>query len=85
MMDNIIIGLFVVIVIFLHVWLYRWVKFKVDEGTIITLFKNIGDESLSPTAIASQTNIKSKRVLMICNKSKDLRESDVDLWRYQPK
>lgn len=86
MIDNIIIGLFVAIVIFLHVWLYRWVKFKVDEGTIATLFKDSegGKEEFSTDVIASKTSIASHRVIAICNKSNDFSQSDSnDSWRYK--
>lgn len=87
MIDNIIIGLFVVIVVVLHFGLYRWVKFKVDEGTIISLFKSHEiNEPLSTVTISNEINMDSKRVIAVCKKSKDLNESDSgDSWLYKLK
>jgi hypothetical protein len=68
--DQIVIGIVVVVVVAAHLWLYRWVKFKIDEGAIIQFLKDASDQPFhSAAAIAAHTNMPIERVQVLCRRS----------------
>lgn len=72
--DQIVIAIVVVIAIAAHVWLYRWVRFKIDEGAIIQFLKDGSDQPChGGEAIAAHTNIAVGRVSAICERSREIR------------
>ena len=74
--DQIIIGIVVVVVLGAHWWLYQWVKFKVDEGTIMKFLQESGDHnSCYAEVISSNTSIAIKRVSIVCSKSKIIKNN----------
>lgn len=75
-MEKLIIALVVVIAAAAHVILFRWVKFKIDEGVVLQFLRDANDEGLpnchSTQTIAAHTNITAGRVLVICSKSGEI-------------
>ncbi len=73
MPDKLVVALIVIITIAGHVWIFRWVKFKMDEGIILKFLKDNKDPDYHSTeAISSNTKIKIKRVSIVSNKSKNI-------------
>ncbi len=54
------------------VWLYRWVKFKMDEGAITQFLHSdaAAAHGHSSDAIAAATHIAVARVRLVCQQSK---------------
>lgn len=83
MYEKIVLALVVVIFIAAHVYLYKWVKFKIDEGVILKFFQHSGDDkSHSSEAIAAQCSMSAHRVSAVCRKSNSIRKDDIqqELW-----
>lgn len=71
MSDWIIISIVVFVALIAHVWIFRWVKFKMDESTVINFIKQGSNKTVcSSEEIALTTNIKLARVSHICATSK---------------
>jgi len=71
--DMVVIGLVVIVTIAAHIWIYLWVKFKIDEGAILRLFEESEKGAvLASGVISSHTNIKPGRVAVVCGKSKGI-------------
>ena len=71
--DRVVIGIVVVVVLVAHVWLYRWVKFKIDEGAITQFLKDATEQPFhSSAAIATHTSIPVERVRILCRRSKQI-------------
>jgi len=72
-MDYFIIGLVSVIAIAAHVVIFRWVKFKIDEGVICEFLRNAPDDMVhglpSMETIATGTGLAGKRVDALCARS----------------
>lgn len=76
MADQIIITIVVVVVLGAHGWLFIWVKFKMDEGTIIKFLQQPDDyDSHCTEEISTNTNIPKKRVTSVCSKSQFIKRS----------
>lgn len=76
MESKVIIALVVLVVVAAHVALYRWVKFKIQEGVIQQFLRDAG-ESGAPDhhhadAIAAHTGLSTQRVAAVCNRSRDI-------------
>lgn len=68
--DKIIIAVIIVVVLYAHWWIFKWVKFKVDEAVIIKyLQQNLGDEIMNIQTVAAATELSNQRVIKICRKS----------------
>jgi hypothetical protein len=81
--DIVVIGLVVIVTVAAHIWIYLWVKFKIDEGAILRLLEESGKGAvLASAVIASHINIKPGRVAAVCGKSKGIVTSvhAVDEW-----
>jgi hypothetical protein len=87
MKSEIIIALVVLVAVAGHVALYRWVRFKIQEGVILQFLRDArerGDpDHHHADAIAGNTKISAKRVAVVCRKSMDIHaDSDVEnSWR----
>lgn len=84
MTTEILIGLVVAAIIAGHGWLYRFVKFKMDEATIIEFLQSSDQLSFRSTeAISSDTNLTSERVAAVCSKSKSIKRNakEKESWR----
>lgn len=82
--DIVIICLVVAVAIAAHVWLFRWVKFKIDESVILKFLEEaFGSGVRSSEEISVRTKLKSKRVTAVCRKSKGIHGSahPEDAWR----
>ncbi len=76
MESQIIIAIVVLVAIAAHVALYRWVKFKIQEGVILQFLRDAA-ESGAPDhhhaeAIAAHTELPVARVSAVCRKSADI-------------
>lgn len=83
MEDRIIIGVIVTIAIFAHLWLFKWIKFKIDEGTILKCLQESDVYGVHSTeSIAANTNMSLARVSSVCRKSKVIKkhEKEKDAW-----
>ncbi|MFI8481264.1 hypothetical protein ACIGCM_11910 [Pseudomonas sp. NPDC078700] len=87
MTEKIIIAVVVIVTLAAHYWLYRWVKFKMDEGVILKCLedaKTVSTEAaLSSQSIAQQTQLKPQRVALICQQSPKIKRATeaVDTWQ----
>lgn len=79
MSAKIIIALVVIVSLAAHYWLYRWVKFKIDEGVILKCLEDAktasGQAQLSSQSIALQTQMKPQRINQVCQKSPKIQPS----------
>lgn len=79
MKQEVTIGIFIVIgaavIIGIHGWLHKLVKFKMDESSILIFFNNSASdfECISTNSISSATDIAADRVAIVCNKSKAIK------------
>jgi len=87
MKSQIIIALVVFVAIAGHVAIYRWVKFKIQEGVILRFLRDAlrgaSADHQHANAIAENTGISAKRVVLVCQKSGEI-HSDPELencWR----
>ena len=73
MESRIIIALVVVVAVAAHIGLYRWVKFKIQEGVILQFLRDAGETGAPDhhhaDAIAAHTDISPQRVAAVCGKS----------------
>jgi hypothetical protein len=82
-----IVALVVAVVIAAHIGLYRWVKFKIDEGVILQFLRDARESAIPDhhhaDAIAAHTKISAQRVAVVCRKSAEIRaDPDMDnSWR----
>ena len=62
----------VTVILGIKVWLYKLLKFKVDESTILNFFKESGDNNKfqSTEAISTGTHLDKARISQVCIKSK---------------
>ncbi|MCR9184156.1 MAG: hypothetical protein NXH81_02030 [Halieaceae bacterium] len=71
-----IVALVVVIAVAAHVVLYRWVKFKIQEGVILQFLRDARDEGAPAhhhaAAIAAHTQLSAERVAAVCARSKEV-------------
>lgn len=76
-----------VVLVLIHTWLHKMLKFKIDESAICQLFEDLNkkeqEEALSLEAIAKKTQIKLNRVKSVCEKSLKLTQTDsvMNLWQ----
>lgn len=78
MLNNIVLALVVIVAIAAHYYLYKWVRFKMDEGAVIQYLKETPtDCALDVGQLAQAVELSEKRVTEICRKSKEVAE----LWK----
>ena len=69
--DKVVIGIVVIVAVIAHLWLYKWIRFKIDEGVILKYLEDFDDQAYPDLdVIASNINIKKERVSIVCKKSK---------------
>ncbi|ARU87956.1 hypothetical protein [Pseudomonas sp. M30-35] len=87
MSEKIIIAVVVIVSLAAHYWLYRWVKFKIDEGVVLKCLEDAkttsGDAHLSSQSIAQHTQMKLQRVATVCQQSPKIQHSPgaEDTWQ----
>jgi len=73
MESGIIIAVVVVVALAAHIALYRWVKFKIQEGVVLQFLRDAGETGAPDhhhaDAIAAHTDISPQRVAAVCGKS----------------
>lgn len=71
-----------VLIIGVHLWLHRVVKFKMDESAILKFMRESGDgsRSLSTQVIATSTDIAVERVRAVCAKSQSIQREANEGW-----
>jgi hypothetical protein len=76
MQAEIIVALVVFVAIAAHVALYRWVKFKIQEGVILQFLRDAREEGAPDhhhaESIAAHTKIPVERVATVCRKSAEI-------------
>ena len=83
MADQMIIAIVVIVVLSAHGWLFVWIRFKMDEGTILKFVQESCDHGKQRTEIISaNTHIAKNRVSTVCSKSKKIEKDpeDKDYW-----
>jgi hypothetical protein len=71
MNDKVLIGIVVAVVLGAHLWLFLWIKFKIQEGIIIKSLKQVKDYNCtSEEVISLDAGIAVTRVVTVCTKSK---------------
>jgi hypothetical protein len=84
-MDIVIISIVSLIAIAGHVWLYRWVKFKVQEGAVLEVLGNDHSaDGLTEAAIAVAAQLHVDRINEICERSRQITRSDSGHWHCHP-
>jgi len=79
MRQEIIIGVSValalVVIVVIHGWLHRLVKFKMDESAILNMLaESTSDNSIQSTdTISARTDLTRERVSAICARSKTIK------------
>lgn len=64
----------VLISIVAHLWLFIWIRFRIDEAVVLKCFEDeILRASLPFEVIAERLNFKLNRVAVVCAKSKKIR------------
>jgi len=77
-MEKWVIAAVVIVTIAAHVWLYRWVKFKLDEGLILEFLQDSGpscDDSLDFELISTATRLTAERVVAVCSRSQAIQQA----------
>lgn len=68
---KLVIGLVVIIVVVAHIWLYLWVRFKIDEGVLLKcLRENAAVTSATKSNLAAHASLGQRRVASVCVRSK---------------
>jgi len=74
--SRIIIALVVLVAVAAHVALYRWVKFKIQEGVILQFLRDAREggapDHHHADAIAAHTEMSVERVASVCRKSAEI-------------
>ena len=77
--EEIVIGIVVALTIAAHIWLFKWVRFKIDEGTILKFFHESKSHGpIDSKEISSNTNLSVSRVSSVCSRSKALKSNSQD-------
>lgn len=63
---------------FVKVWLYKLIKYKMDEGIVLKFFQDHKSGSFSVEEIATGADLKQDRVLKVCKKSDSFKTADDD-------
>lgn len=72
-MDIAVITLVSLIALVAHLWLYRWVRFKIDEGLVLDALAATRSDTGMPVAdIAAACQLKQPRVLHVCATSAEV-------------
>lgn len=73
---KIIIALVTVVAIAAHVALYRWVRFKIDEGVVLQFLRDSDETGQlnchSTAAIVTHTALPPERVARVCANSREI-------------
>jgi hypothetical protein len=73
-LENGVLVLVIVVSLAAHVYLAKWVKFKIDEGVIVKCLDDAAlacaDRHLTTVCIAIEVNLSVKRVALVCERSK---------------
>jgi hypothetical protein len=76
MKSQIIVALVVLVTVAAHIAIYRWVKFKIDEGVILQFLRDAGEggtpDHHHANTMAAHTEISAKRVAVVCQKSVEI-------------
>lgn len=83
MSDSIIIGIVVLVALIAHIWIFSWVKFKIDESTIINFIKQHPDNTIcSSGEISLNTEMKLARVIKVCTESNGITAQSINADRW---
>lgn len=83
MQEYLVLTLVVIISIAAHVWLFLWIRFRIDEAVVVKcLEEDSGCGGLSAEAMAQRIDYKAERVAAVCEKSSKILclDSAAGLW-----
>jgi hypothetical protein len=73
MEDTVTIVIAVLVAAVAHVWIFLWVRFKIDEGSITRFLRDSADSAFHHSdTICTHTSVPLKRVRSVCQKSKEI-------------
>lgn len=80
MEQKIILAAIIIVSLIAHIWIYRWIKFKMDEGAVLRYLKDLPQTNSSekthinmPSKVAELITMRESRVIAVCEKSADIR------------
>lgn len=66
---------------FVKIWLYKLIKYKMDEGIVLKFFEDHDSTgSYTITEIAQGADLPEARVTKVCNKSQAFEPTQNDKW-----
>ena len=71
MNDHLLVTIVVIVVLLAHWIVFSWVRFKMDEGSILKHIKDT--DTLDLESIAKSTRINIKRVTYVFHKSREIK------------
>ena len=81
-MDIAIISIVSLIAVAGHVWIYRWVKFKVHEGAVLEILSHDpAGAGLADAEIATTAQLHVDRINVVCERSKQITATDSGHWQ----
>lgn len=85
-MDIAIVSIVSVIAVAGHVWIYRWVKFKVHEGAILEILSSDhSGDGVEDARIASAAQLHVDRITAVCERSKQITATGSGHWQSRSK
>jgi len=76
--EKLVIAAVVIVTIAAHVWLYRWVKYKIDEGLILKFLQDSEPGCGNPLGfdlISTATRLTARRVEAVCARSQAIQQA----------
>lgn len=73
---KVIIAIVVIVALIGHYWLYKWIKFKIDEGVVLKYLRDSTaahtHATFSSEDIAASVLMTQERVTAVCARSKEI-------------
>ena len=79
MLEYVILAVVIITALIAHFWIFAWIRFKADEGTIMKFLEDSG-EAVGTEELAAQIGIAQKRVAVVCAKSTAVRAAAENSW-----
>lgn len=86
MIEKVVLVIVILVTIAAHVLLYKWVKFKMDEGLVLQFFQSSAGGSKGKyyraEDISAETTLSVDRVSSVCSRSKRVNGNadEIRLW-----
>jgi hypothetical protein len=80
MEQKIILAIVIFVSLLAHVWIYRWIKFKMDEGAVLRYLKDLPTQNktsnshgITTEIVSSALTMREARVKAVCEKSAEIK------------